>query len=152
MKLLAVDPGSNSVGLFDGKTYTTLVAPKTQQRPERLAFIGRGFVDFLDKHGPYDFVVYEEQFVRGGPATRALYGAVGVIECSAINSGAGIMSVPQSSIRQWAAHTVGGWKGDTKGLMVAAAEKSGYSGAQTEHEWDAACLYAYTLAKGKFNA
>lgn len=156
MKLLAIDPGSTELGLYDGERAATISGGKGA-RAERLAKIGVGLVDFLTEHGPYDFVVYEEQFSRGDGATRALYGCVGVIECSAINSGAGVMSVPQPTMRAWAALGFIGsrpkkreeWKRLYMVLGVNEACSQGVD-LKTQDEYDAACIYAYIMDQGIF--
>lgn len=154
MKLLAIDPGSKELGLYDGNVAATLyLGEKNADRPDRLADLGVQLNDFIAEHGPYDFVAYEEQFVRGGATTKALFGVVGIIECTAVNSGAGVLSVPQSMIRKWAGE-MAEWAG-----KVAGHEKEVYKTAamtcahvdmefSSEHEYDAACVYYYVTQKG----
>lgn len=154
-RILAVDPGSTSLGLYDGKHSLTLEAKG--KRPERLASLAGDFLMAMQDHGPYDFVVYEEQFVRGGAATKALFGIVGIIEALSVNHFAGVMSVPQSTLRKWAAQ-VSDWgpvkRGDEKELMGRIASEvalRGFARASTEHERDAACLWYYIREKGTIN-
>ena len=101
-------------------------------------------------YGPYDFVVYEEQFVRGDAATRCLYGVVGVIESVAIMCGAGVMPVPQGTLRSWAA--LQGADPQLKGkelyAVVAALYDDGLASRKvSEHEMDAACVYHFVKDK-----
>lgn len=153
-KILAIDPSSTEVGLFDGNMAHTIIAPKAP-RPERLAYIFRELINWLHSNGPYDFVVYEEQFARGGPATRALYGAVGVIEAASVMQGAGTMSIPQETLRGWLAKQLGIKKIKRSEEKKAMAEVSAFYYAdkslETEHEKDAACLLAFTITQGEVN-
>lgn len=148
-RILAVDPSSTEVGLYDGRSLCFTIKLKGD-RPARL---GELFKE-LDYHAiGYDFVVYEEQFVRGGAATKALYAAVGIIEAAATIHGQGVMSVPQSTLRKWAESKVGKAP-DTKTLMrwVAAERLTADTPLpRTEHEWDAAALWFYIQEKGIIN-
>lgn len=161
MKILAIDPGTNELGLYDGERAATLsVSKKKMVRSERLAELGVKLVDFMFEHGPYDFVVYEEQFCRGDGATRALYGMIGVIECSAVNSGAGAMPIPQATIRKWAhekLQEMAGmpmsrpknreeWKARLETLAISLKPHTLDLTTQDEH--DAACIYFFFEQKG----
>lgn len=164
MKLLAIDPGSNEVGLYwgVGKSLTLYLTDQTLKkhkraavsRPERLASLAMQLSSFLVDVGPFDFGVYEEQFVRGGGATKALFGAVGVIEAVLHTHWAGVMSVPQSSTRKWA-RGAGKDFGDVgpKQLNALLAERLGGRDVErTEHEADACVLYWFMRENGEVSA
>lgn len=154
-KILAIDPGTNQLGLYDGENCGTLEATKKWHRPQRLSFMMSELTDFLDIHGPYDFIVYEGQFVRGGAATKALFGVVGVVEAVAHFNGAGVMDVPQATVTKWCKEKAGiekGAKVDRKALMEQVV--NGMNPAvvpESEHEYDAACLWYYIKEKGLIN-
>lgn len=156
MRLLAVDPGSMNTGLYDGQTAELIeLSSKKLGNPnanvaERLALLMNRLSEYLLLN-PVDFVVYEEQFVRGGPTTKALFGAVGIIEAVAHNNSAGTMSVPQASIRKWAYRKAFEAVGeaelnrlDTKGVYRCVAGLY-TNAALSEHECDAVCIYHYVL-------
>jgi Holliday junction resolvasome RuvABC endonuclease subunit len=144
MRILAIDPSSTCMGLYDGTSSVTIAS--LGDRPKRLAELATQLVGFLQMSQP-DVVVYEEQFVRGRAATVALYGAVGLIEATATQYGAAVIPAPQATLRKWCQGKVGKIK-DTKELMQKAAShcmcgKSNVAVPQTEHEWDAAAIYYY---------
>jgi len=150
-KILAVDPGTIELGLYDGDNSATIVTSRKNPRPERLAFMASKLADFIAIHGPYDFIVYEEQFVRGNAATKALYGVVGVIECVSISCGAGVMALPQSTLRKWAqSEGPEGLKGKELYQKVAVSKDARLAAdtSVTEHVFDAACIYHFIQAKG----
>ena len=150
-KILAVDPGTTEMGLYDGSHYTTIAANRKKPRYERLGFMAEKLGSWFAEFGPYDFVVYEEQFVRGGPATKALYGVVGVIEALSTMSGAGVMPIPQGTLRRWAEKEgPDGLKGKALYEQIA-VNKDEYLAAGpgvTEHVFDAACIYYFIEAEG----
>lgn len=160
MKLLAIDPGSNEVGLYwgpgTGRTlYLTDQALKKHKRaavsrPERLASLATQLSTFLVEQGPFDFCAYEEQFVRGGGATKALFGAVGVIEAVLSTHWVGVISVPQSTTRKWAtdawAHL--GPQSKERNRLVAHSLDPDDT-VRTEHEADACVLYWFMQKKGE---
>lgn len=153
MKLLAVDPGSQTVGLYAPEFVRTLdlmQGEKKVERPERLSRLMVQFAEAMIDAGPVDFVVYEEQFVRGGATTKALFGAVGVIEAVAGLQFAGVVSVPQASLRKWAWGTLmkAGKAKDTMGdKQVYKAVASLYTDTSgfDEHQCDACCVYHFTM-------
>ena len=143
MRVVAIDPGTNAMGFYTPGLAQTFYAPPKAGRPERLAAIMDALEYRLDRAGPFDFVVYEEQFVRGGPATKALYGVVGIIEALAVKHGAGVMSVPQSHIRKFLGEKPA--KGETwKDVMARFALARGFQFG-SEHEADAFTLYTYVM-------
>ena len=155
-KILSIDPSSTEVGLYDGERAYTIVANKKKPRPERLAFIMQHLSSFIAANGPYDFVVYEEQFTRGGAATKALFGAVGVLEAVSITMGAGVMPIPQGTLRKWAMAEY-----NMTGVLSSKASKELYEkiarhydprvehGYASEHEMDAAAMYYFIQAEGE---
>lgn len=163
MKLLAIDPGSNEVGLYwgpgTGRTlYLTDQSLKKHKRaatprPERLASLAAQLASFIEEHGPFDFAAYEEQFVRGGGATKALFGAVGVIEAVLSTHFVGVISAPQSSTRKWAKGKTASAERDPKLLNLLLSgqlDPTGRPGAlRTEHEADACVLYWYMKENGE---
>lgn len=114
--LIAIDPGSFAVGVYagpgTGAVLSTVDASlsaskqKATPRPERLAKLAEKLNDYLEglrAKGPLPpFAAYEEQFVRGGGATKALFGAVGVIEAVLTMNNVGVIAIPQSTTRRWA--------------------------------------------------
>ena len=86
------------------------------------------------RHG-WDVVIYERPFVRGGHATRALWGLAGLIE-AVFGGSAAIMDLTPGSIKKWAT----GHGGASKEPMQTAAMLFGYPDLN-EHEADAVCLY-----------
>lgn len=160
MRLLAIDPGSNEVGLYWGpgtrktlKLYETRLPVKTP-RPRRLNNLAKQLADAVFEFGPFDFAVYEEQFVRGGPATKALYGAVGVLEAVLDLHEIGIMALPQSTVRRWAKQQlpVGGSILGAKLLYSAVASiKDPQIEQRSEHEDDACVLWHFTRENGETN-
>jgi Holliday junction resolvasome RuvABC endonuclease subunit len=160
VKILAVDPGSNEVGLYWGPGLSKTLylidqslsksARAKTPRPERLARLLEKFQYALEMIGPH-YVVYEEQFVRGGAATKALFGAVGVIEAVATKYGAGVMPVPQSTMRKWAVSRV---CGEVKTLnakgLYATVSRQFDSSCETEHERDACVLWRFIQEQGEF--
>lgn len=152
-KILAIDPSSTALGVYDGEAHCTIVANGKSPRPERLCFIATKLSDFMAIHGPYDFVVYEEQFVRGGAATKALYGIVGIIECMSISMGAGVMPLPQGTLRKWAASEgPDNCKGKELYQRVAVSRDPNLAGTSvSEHVFDAACIYYFIKDKGEIN-
>ena len=154
-KILAIDPSTTQLGLYNGELHATLAASAKSPRPERFSYIAARLSDFLQDTGPYDFIVYEEQFVRGGAATKALYGIVGIIECLAITSGAGVMSLPQGTLRKWAKQEgPDGLKGKELYQRVAIQfdERLAVDPSVSEHAFDAACIYYFIQHKGQINA
>lgn len=160
-RILAIDPGSFQVGaywgegrsktlhLYDtGKSKAKIVATP---RPARLSSLATQLYELLDSH-PIYFVVYEEQFVRGGAATKALFGAVGVIECVAHTCGAGVMSVPQSTLRKWALSKLSGLPKvrTAKELYSEVAASYADTSRMTEHEKDACVLWNFVQEEGQF--
>lgn len=154
-RVLAVDPGSVEIGLFDGKRGTTLSVDPKMPRPERLAALGELFKQHLQNNDVFDFVVYEEQFVRGGAATKALFGIVGIIEATSINMGTGVMSVPQSTTNKWKKARLEeetGCKPPKKSKLLNELVSQTYgSKVSTEHEHDAACIWHYINETGVIN-
>lgn len=152
-KILAIDPGSNNMGLYDGEAGATLVANRGEPRAQRLAALMDQLTKFFAQNGPYDFVVYEEQFVRGGPATKALYGVVGIIEAVSAYAGAGVMPLPQGTLRKWAAQQMKELKGKElyEKLAVARDPRLLQLPGVTEHVFDAACVYHFISDNGEFN-
>lgn len=150
MRLVTVDPGSHvAAAASAGRSSTFHLsgdAKKPRERPARLGSLAEQLTDFLYEH-PADFVVYEEQFVRGGAATKALFGAVGVIEAIAASCGCGVTSVPQSSLRKWALAMFPELKGEWKALYRAVAKRYRPQAEpkMTEHECDAVALYHYVV-------
>lgn len=148
-KILAIDPSTTNMGLYDGQR-SLLISATAKLRAERLGFICEALSTFMSDYGPYDFVVYEEQFQRGDAATRCLYGIVGVIEAVANLCGAGVMPVPQGTLRSWAA--LQGVDPKLKGkelyAKVAALYDDGLASRKvSEHEMDAACVYHFVRDK-----
>lgn len=154
-RVLAIDPSSTEVGVFTGGYYTTIVANKKSPRSERLGFIANALAEIIEQFEGFDFIIYEEQFVRGDAATRALYGAVGIIEAVGTLSGAGVMPIPQSTVRKWVRECLDPpVKLPPKELYrEAAALFYGHDFAEraTEHECDAAVIYHYIKQNGEFN-
>lgn len=150
MRILAVDPGSHvaaAASAAHSVTYVLSRNPKrADERPSRLSSLAEQLTETIHLFHP-DFVVYEEQFVRGGAATKALFGAVGVIECVAASNGCGVTSVPQSSLRKWALAMFPELKGRWKDLYraVAARYRPQAEPKMTEHECDAVALYHYVM-------
>ena len=152
-RILAIDPGTKQLGLYDGEQGMTMFADPKKSRPERLAELGLKLVEWLEEQEPYDFVVYEEQFTRGDAATRALYGVVGIIECAAINAGAGVMPLPQGTLRKWAEleDTSGAkGKGLYESLAVTRDPRLMHLPGVTEHVFDAACVYHFIADHGEY--
>ena len=159
MRLVAIDPGSNYCGVYDGNNlYTLNLNPtKNAKRPERLANLYNELADMLSCNW-YDFVVYETPFCRGRDATRCLWGVAGIIEAAAHYHGAGIIDVANTALRRWATGT-GKKQVKDKGsksnpMFVKARELAPpvFWGKMNEHEADAICLYHYTLEKAVYNA
>ena len=152
MKLLAIDPGTNLVGLYcnqHGARVLNVRPHKKAPRAERLACLAAKLSDELAGRD-YDFVVYEEQFTRGNAATRALYGAVGVIEAVAIACGAGAMPIPQPTIRKWAKGQIIAYQDlDPKRLYRVVA--SPFPAEWTQDEVDAYVIYKYATENVEFN-
>ena len=160
--LLAIDPGSNEVGLYWGPgrsrtlylTDQSLSKSKRAQtpRPERLANLLQQLDDFIDDHKlEFQFAAYEEQFVRGGGATKALFGAVGVAEAAATRRGLGMISIPQSTVRKWTMRYSRG-EGGAKGGNSACAkyhEPMRWLSEMTEHERDACAIWYYMQENGE---
>lgn len=146
-RILAIDPGSQFVGLHDGNNRGSLDLTKGRkkvpERPERLGYLAETLADWIAMFGPYDFVAYEEQFVRGGAATKALFGAVGVIEAVAWSAGCGVLSVPQSSVRKWVRGFTPSLKDPKKMYACAAAHLGAETEGWTEHEIDAFVILTY---------
>ncbi len=151
-KILAIDPSSTFVGVYDG-TGGEVIKGGDGERAERLANIGYELSEVMNQGEPYDFVVYEEQFVRGDAATRCLYGAVGIIEAVAINSGAGVMPVPQGTLRQWASKIVGKkFKGKELYKTIACHyDRRLMASTTSEHVLDAAAVYYFIQHNGEFD-
>ena len=167
MKLIAIDPGSTQVGLYDGHKAATFElrrmkrsgVPDTTGRPERLANLAMMLGAALNLG--YDYLVYEEQFVRGGAATKALFGAVGVIEAVAHSAGVGVAPIPQGALRKWSNEQLAAdrivipeGKGADKLRLRTAAEllvpRDRFDVSKfTEHECDAAVLWHYAMQKGE---
>ena len=151
MRLLAIDPGTNFVGVcsaYDHRTWN-LNPTKKAGRAERLSLLAEKLTDALseDYTNPYDFVVYETPFCRGRDATRCLWGAAGVIEAVAHSCGVGVYDVNNAALRRWA--TGSGKKqvkdkGSKDNPMMQKALTLA-KGPLTEHEADATCLYHYVL-------
>lgn len=99
MKVLALDPGTKSCGVFDGITSETWDFKGS--RPERLAQFYRRFVNCLYA-GRYYAVVYEFAFVRGPDATRCGFGIDGIIEAVATDLGCAVLDVNNNSLKAWA--------------------------------------------------
>lgn len=153
-RILAVDPSSTALGLYDGERARTIATTAKMLRPERLGHMLDALYQDFVQAGGYDFVVYEEQFVRGGAATKAIYGAVGIVEAIATSSGAGVMPLPQSSVREWAQKKAE-WAGrlkrdDIKQVYAIVAKTLAPAGTvfNTQDEMDAACLYYFVREKG----
>lgn len=154
MNIIAIDPGTFEVGVYrEGQAHTlylydrtlSVARQKRTTRPYRLSSLATQLQPLLYN---LDFLVYEEQFVRGGAATKALFGAVGVIEAIAECAGLGVMSVPQSTTRKWVKEQCENAKltpsdiKDPKAWTRLYAHMQGLELA-TEHEYDAYCLYEY---------
>jgi len=156
-RILAIDPGSNEVGLYWGPGQSTtlyltdmsLSKSKRAKTPRshRLGILARKLDGYLRYIQP-DFVVYEEQFVRGGAATKALFGAVGVIEAAAFQVNAGVMSVPQSTLRKWAAARATEAQATPKRLYAWVARSFDVT-PKTEHELDACVLWHFIQEQGE---
>lgn len=158
MKLLAIDPSSTLVGLYaSNKTaqlnLVDLCKSKAPKRAERLGVLAEALADFLQRFGPYDFVAYEEQFVRGNAATRALYGAVGVIEAVAETSGVGTLAVPQATLRSWVDKKLTENNvtpiGDAKKRYSAVDKILGGNIMETQDEKDAKAIWFFVMENAK---
>jgi Holliday junction resolvasome RuvABC endonuclease subunit len=88
-----------------------------------------------------EVVVYEDTFVRGITACKALYGIIGIIEACFGNAGFTPMGVSPATVKVFAT----GKGNATKEEMIAAAQIMGYEG-DNEHEADAYCLLKYAEA------
>lgn len=155
MKLLAIDPGTYQAGFYSSVRRATLSMNHIKEgRPRRLSTLATFLAELIVEDGGYDFIAYEEQFVRGGAATKALFGAVGVIEAIADTSGCGVLSVPQSTVRTWLVEKWSQPKSKDPKVYTDAAARylvgAKEHALMTEHEKDACCIYHYVMEKGNY--
>lgn len=142
MKLIAIDPGSNEMGIM----HYRLARPRTLyfsgNRPYRLAQVMLQLDDIFVVDPFIDTVLFERPFARGGPATRCLWGVAGIIEAVATKHGCATLDITPSMLKKWALGKGGGLR--NKDPMIALAGVMGYDGLN-EHEADALLLYHFGL-------
>ncbi len=157
MKLLAIDPSTTEVGVYDGfSAETWKLGGKKAKLSERLGDLMVRVAEKLTEEpdNPFDFVACEENFMRNKATTEALNKALGVIEAMAWNSGAGFMMVPNGTVRAWATGTGRKQvsdKDDADNPMFAKARllvprKMWHT--LDQHTADAICIYNYVIEKG----
>lgn len=153
VKVLALDIGTYSTGVFDGQAPYTWNFPKKDDRATRFsAFADRLWKMVYDAR--FDAIVYELPFFRGRDASRCLFGLTGIIEASAVAAGAAVLDVNNSTLKSWAGvprgkEAKGSAEERNKVPMIAKAEElTGWQWVNlNEHEADAVVLYHYALER-----
>lgn len=155
MKLLAIDPGSRVMGWAfvdtdkGGIIETGVIVATGSTRPERLGSILHQLTRFIKDRLP-DYVAYEEQFVRGGAATKALFGVVGVIEAVANIANAGVIAAPQSMTVKWLARELNTTDTkDRKALYKRYATEQLKIIRPEQDEYDAASILSFIVHNAK---
>lgn len=126
-------------GLVPGVEHKTYAGDRRQRAGEVMLAMNRVLRD-LTAHG-LECVVYEDTFMRGINASKALYGLVGVIEACCYSAGFTALWVPAVTVKKWATGSGKASKAD----MIATAQIMGYEG-DNEHEADSFLLLKYAEA------
>lgn len=151
MRIFAIDPSTTQLGFCYDNTHgeTSLNFHRInskQDRPARLRQVFLFCMAFFEQQKP-DVVIYYKAFHRGEAASRAAFGASGIIEALADYNDAAVLSVTDTTVRAYFGIKSGLPKGvkrraDLKQQSLAKASELGYN-PSNDDEADAALLYHY---------
>lgn len=149
MKLLAIDPGSYHAGFYDGHQAQTCHFKGTL--PQRLGLFHYELDFRLNTLAPKvpDVIAFEESFMRGIAATKALYGQAGIIMALAERHGCAVLPIKITDWKKWAKLQVGTVKSDDKQPTIELAQTLTGLRDLNEHEADAIIIWHYVMAKAE---